>query len=425
MKAMPSRDGNANTSAYSKALQDLAKKQQPISLMSGAQNKGFGTIGSNFKNLVTTAASMTTPFQIARGYQATKDLISGDKSVGDAAREQLNTLKEIPLGFVRTGSNILDALPYVDTGEPGLNYANEWRRGTGLTTGITDALNIFGAIGAVGAAAKAGRAAAPRLGAALDDYLAMTPAGQDAGVLYYGGRERPKINLGPVQPRKTAAELAQASGVTGAEKILSDDYARLLAEKMAELAQNTAANVAGKTPPRVRPRIILDPGKIAATEAQALDKMPDWLKPIPSADEVTKMLKQAEEYAQPNVMNPKRAAEVAKPARWENQQLWPDKWDNVNVSKEMDLTRRFANVDEALMAGPEVASKWSAQQAFREDLLRRAQAGDTTLFDSGAFPSYVNERTMGTYLQIVELPKLLTNPVIAEEYVRFMQLFKP
>lgn len=411
MKAIPNRDGNANTSAYSKAVQDLAKKQLPASLISGARGDGFPSLGEIY-NALPSGGGVGTPVNTGAGVS-----MGGQGSAKDLILEPTRLA-------VRRAVGDVTAIPGV--GKPSPSYtADQIRRQGVIAGGLGAAMDYATLASSLLPAAKMGKANAPRLGAALDEYLAMTPTGRDAGVLYYGGRERPKVNLGPVQPRQTAAELARASGVTGAEKILSDDYARLLAEKMAELASNTAANIAGRTPPRPRPRIILDPGKIAATEAQALDNIPDWLKPIPSTDEVTKMLKQAEEYAQPNVMDPKRAAEVAKPARWENQQLWPDKWDNVNVSKEMDLTRRFANVDEALMAGPEVASKWSAQQAFREDLLRRAQAADTTLFDSGAFPSYVNERTMGTYLQIVELPKLLTNPVIAEEYVRFMQLFKP
>lgn len=63
--------------------------------------------------------------------------------------------QDIPLGAVKsvvnTGSNIADLLPVVDTGEPGINYVNAYRRGEGLTMGAEDLLNLF----AAGAAAKA------------------------------------------------------------------------------------------------------------------------------------------------------------------------------------------------------------------------------------------------------------------------------
>jgi len=390
MKAIPGRDGNADTSAYSKVLKDLAKNQQaqrPRSLASGPLGKGFPSL-SDIYNSLPSGSGFGTPVNTGAGVS-----MGGQGSAKDLIFEPTRVA-------VRRAVGDVTAIPGV--GKPSPSYTADQIREQGV---------IAGGLGAAMDYATLASSLLPAVKGGKVNVSAIAPG------------ERPVV--APRTPRLTASELAQTSGITGADKILVDDYASLLAQKMAELARNAASGVAAKTPPRVRPRIMLDPGKIAATEARALDVAPDWLKPIPSTDEITKMLKQAEEYAQPNVLNPKRASEIAKPFRWENQQLWPDNWENVNVSKEMDLTRRFSNVDEALMAGPEVASKWSAQQAFREDLVRRAQAGDLSLFDSGAFPSFVDERTMGTWLQVVELPELLTNPVIVEEYVRFMQLFKP
>jgi hypothetical protein len=376
--------------------------------MSGAQGTGFGNTGANLKNLGSTILSMTSPMLIARGIGTAKDVLSGNMTVGQAAQQPINTIKEIPMGMVRTGSNIVDTLPYVDTGEPGLNYANEWKRGTGLTTGVTDALNVFGAYGALGSAAKAARAAAPAVRATASKVGNVLSAGDDAGVLYFGRRERPMVTLGEKPPRLSARELAGQ---------VPNEVSQL-ASKMAELVKNSTRQLEG-----VKPTI--DPEDAIKFALQDLDQTPNWMQPLPSIDEVSKMLQQAEDYAQPSVMNPKRASEIAKPGKRENQQLWPDKWDDVDVSKELDLTRRFSNADEAAMAGPEVSAKWTAQQAFRDELIRLAEQGNDSLFSSGAFPSYVDPRTMGTYLKIVELPKLLTNPVIAEQYIRFMELFKP
>ena len=70
--------------------------------------------------------------------------------------------QDIPIGmlksFVSTGSNVLDAFPIIDTGEPGNNYANAWRRGEGLSMGLEDILNVL-AVGAAGKALNAGATA--------------------------------------------------------------------------------------------------------------------------------------------------------------------------------------------------------------------------------------------------------------------------
>ena len=68
--------------------------------------------------------------------------------------------QDIPIGavksVVRTGSNIVDLAPVIDTGEPGINYVNAYRRGEGLTMGAEDLLNLF-------AAAQVAKAAVPAI----------------------------------------------------------------------------------------------------------------------------------------------------------------------------------------------------------------------------------------------------------------------
>lgn len=68
--------------------------------------------------------------------------------------------QDIPIGavksVVRTGSNIADLAPVIDTGEPGINYVNAYRRGEGLTMGAEDLLNLF-------AAAQVAKAAVPAI----------------------------------------------------------------------------------------------------------------------------------------------------------------------------------------------------------------------------------------------------------------------
>jgi len=82
--------------------------------------------------------------------------------------------QDIPLGAVKsvvnTGSNIADLLPVVDTGEPGINYVNAYRRGEGLTMGAEDLLNLFAAGAAVKAAVPAVRTNITNPGARFNPY---------------------------------------------------------------------------------------------------------------------------------------------------------------------------------------------------------------------------------------------------------------
>ncbi len=106
--------------------------------------KGFM---DNVRGLLSTAATTGKTF------------IPGTKeSEMFAAALQENPLI-VPLGvvnsFVNTGKNIADLGQVVggkDFGEPGINYAQAYKRGEGITMGVEDLLNVFGA----GSLAKVG-----------------------------------------------------------------------------------------------------------------------------------------------------------------------------------------------------------------------------------------------------------------------------
>ena len=54
-------------------------------------------------------------------------------------------------GPVQSASNVVDLLPYIDTGEKGVNYANAYNRGEGLGMILNDALTLY-ALGKAGTA---------------------------------------------------------------------------------------------------------------------------------------------------------------------------------------------------------------------------------------------------------------------------------
>ena len=95
-------------------------------------------------------------------YNTGAALVPGTQQSEDLAYLLQTSPEAIPLGvlksFASTGSNIVDLLPYIDTGEEGNNYAAAYRRGEGLNMGLEDILNIF-AVGSAGKAVNAGATA--------------------------------------------------------------------------------------------------------------------------------------------------------------------------------------------------------------------------------------------------------------------------
>ena len=51
--------------------------------------------------------------------------------------------EDIVLEPLRSVNRVVDLAPYIDTGEEGIDYANAWRRGEGLTMGVNDALTLY------------------------------------------------------------------------------------------------------------------------------------------------------------------------------------------------------------------------------------------------------------------------------------------
>lgn len=106
--------------------------------------KGFM---DNVGGLLSTAATMG------------KSFIPGTKEsymlAGTIQENPLNVPLSVVNSFVNTGKNIADLGQVVggpDLGEPGINYAQAYKRGEGITMGVEDLLNVL----AVGGIAKAG-----------------------------------------------------------------------------------------------------------------------------------------------------------------------------------------------------------------------------------------------------------------------------
>jgi hypothetical protein len=76
--------------------------------------------------------------------------VPGTQQSEDMAAALQNDPTIILKGPVQSVSNVVDLLPYVDTGEKGVNYANAYNRGEGLGMIVNDALTLY-ALGKAGA----------------------------------------------------------------------------------------------------------------------------------------------------------------------------------------------------------------------------------------------------------------------------------
>jgi hypothetical protein len=358
---------------------------------------GFGGgWGPNIMNALNSIVSLTPPMLVANGISKAKDLATGN---GDWT-EPLKTVDAIPSSFQSTGSNLIDLLPYVDTKELGINYVNDWNQGHGITTGIEDAMNIAAIYGG----AKAGINSFPSIKSGLAEELARFQAGNDAGVLGYGGRERPQLNLtGQPKPRLTADQLSRATGESP------------FAQGIGDIIKNTVQDVPRANPAagaKMPPNMMED---YIAQLTSELDSMPEWMKPKVEKPQIQRPINEP--------MTPAKAQQYATPIGNQNQ-IWPSNWDNVNLGKEIDLTKRFANASEATMAGKDAANKWAAQKAFRDQLMQQIENGNVSSFNSNVFPSYIKTpQDMIRFVEISDLSTLINNPIMANDYIDLMRLF--
>jgi hypothetical protein len=140
----------------------------------------------------------------------------------------------------------------------------------------------------------------------------------------------------------------------------------------------------------------------------------------------------ADPFADPNYqpppyreipMSPRRAEINSTPRAGQNP-VWPKDWDQVDLTKELDLTKKFDNPNQLDNVAPEIRNKWSAQQAFKEQLIKQINEGDLYSFPKDFFPSGANTPAQQIrWLEVSSLKDLLSNPVLANEYIDLMRLF--
>ena len=401
---------------------------------------GFGGgFGPNIMNALGSIVSLTPPMMVASGIGKAKDLIAGE---GDWT-EPFKTIAAIPKSFQSTGSNIIDLLPGVDTKQPGINYVNEWNQGRGITTGIEDAMNLAAVYGGV----KGGINSYPRIKSSFAEDLARFQAGNDAGIIGRGERpklqpmgqqsplessniprrERPQINLtGQPIPRLTASDYNTLRGPINEIRGFGD-VGGPFAEGIGGIIKSSVENV--NLP---RPGAGFVPRSADALEqyinqlTSQLDSVPDWLKPKAEPKPLT------DPFADPNYqpppyreipMSPRRAEINATPRAGENP-VWPKDWDQVDLTKELDLTKKFDNPNQLDNVAPEIRNKWSAQQAFKEQLIKQIYDGDLYSFPKDFFPPGATTPAQQVrWLEVSSLKDLLGNPVLANEYIDLMRLF--
>ena len=92
-------------------------------------------LGNNIAGAYNAA---DTIFGIIRP-SSTQDVVNQQAAIKDVVENPENIILE-PL---RSANRVVDILPYVDTGEPGIDYINAYNRGEGLNMGVNDALNLF------------------------------------------------------------------------------------------------------------------------------------------------------------------------------------------------------------------------------------------------------------------------------------------
>ena len=401
---------------------------------------GFGGgFGPNIMNALGSIVSLTPPMMVASGIGKAKDLIAGE---GDW-REPFKTIAAIPKSFQSTGSNIIDLLPGVDTKQPGINYVNEWNQGRGITTGIEDAMNLAAVYGGV----KGGINSYPRIKSSFAEDLARFRTGNDAGVIGRGERpklqamgqqsplessniprrERPQINLTGEPKFRLSASNYNALNRPITEIRGFGDVGGPFAEGIGGIIKSSVENVNLPRPGAGTVARSADAMEQYVNQLTSqLDSVPDWLKPKAEPKPLT------DPFADPNYqpppyreipMSPRRAEINATPRAGENP-VWPKDWDQVDLTKELDLTKKFDNPNQLDNVAPEIRNKWSAQQAFKEQLIKQIYDGDLYSFPKDFFPPGATTPAQQVrWLEVSSLKDLLGNPVLANEYIDLMRLF--
>jgi len=305
---------------------------------------------------------------------------------------------------VRRAVGDITAIPHVGADSP--SYTADQIRQQGVARGVIGAGIDYATLASM--LAEGGglvKRFGPSVKSGFAEELARFQAGNDAGVLGYGGRERPQLNLtGQPKPRLTADQLSRATGESP------------FAQGIGDIIKNTVQDVpranpiaGAKMPPNMMEEYI---GRLTSE----LDSIPEWMKP---KTEVKPQIQRP--INEP--MTPAKAQQYATPIGNQNQ-IWPSNWDNVNLGKEIDLTKRFANASEATMAGKDAANKWAAQKAFRDQLMQQIENGNVSSFNSNVFPSYIKTpQDMIRFVEISDLSTLINNPIMANDYIDLMRLF--
>jgi hypothetical protein len=385
---------------------------------------GFGGgIGSNIMNAVSSIASLTPPMQVAHGVGKVKDFLAGK---GDYT-EPFKTVAAIPKSFESTGLNLVDLLPGIDTKQPGINYVNDWNQGRGITTGLEDIMNIAAVYGGV----KGGVNKYSDYRSALAENLAgsqpkLQPFGTYVESIPQTVVEKPRIGIGNDPRFRLSAEqynrlMRSMNEFTGRTNVGESPFAQGIGETI----RNTVQDVTRVNPaqaPKMPPSMMED--YIGRLTSQ-LDSVPDWMKPQAETKPLTDPF--AGDYQPPPAkevpMSPRRAEIRATPKPGENP-VWPEDWQKVDLTKELDLTKKFDNPNRLDSLPPEIRNKWSAQQAFKEQLAKQINDGDLASFPRDFFPPGANTPAQQLqWLEVSSLKDLLSNPIMANDYIDLMRLF--
>jgi len=308
----------------------------------------------------------------------------------------------------------ITAIPRV--GEPSPSYTADQIREQGVARGLIGAGIDYATLASM--LAEGGgliKRFGPSVKSGFAEELARFQVGNDAGVLGYGGRERPQLNLtNQPKPRLTADQLSRATGESP------------FAQGIGDIIKNTVQDVPRANPAagaKIPPNMMED---YIAQLTSELDSMPEWMKPKAEPKPLT------DPFADPNYqppqikeipMSPRRAEINATPRAGQNP-VWPKDWDQVDLTKELDLTKKFENPNQLDNVAPEIRNKWSAQQAFKEQLIKQINEGDLYSFPKDFFPPGANTPAQQIrWLEVSSLKDLLSNPVLANEYIDLMRLF--
>lgn len=409
----------------------------------------WGEIGNAIKSVGNTAKSVggmavgtintvaATPIDMADwANQQLVKYVAGKEPVDQfdpALVGSFNLLGETNRGLDASTRRLIGditAIPRV--GKPSASPTATDIKQQGWVNGLGNAALDYGNLAAtvapfVGPVARGGINSYRLIKSGLADDLARFQAGNDAGVLGYGGRERPQLNLtGQPKPRQTAEFFNQLRGPINEVRGFGD-VGGPFAEGISGIIRSSVENVNLPRPGAGTVARSADAMEQYINQLTSqLDSVPDWMKPPAETKPLT------DPFADPNYqpppyreipMSPRRAEISATPRAGQNP-VWPKDWDQVDLTKELDLTKKFDNPNQLDNVAPEIRNKWSAQQAFKENLIKQINEGDLYSFPKDFFPPGANTPAQQIrWLEVSSLKDLLSNPVLANEYIDLMRLF--